>query len=197
MLQGSFFSLYQDYHKKCITVYHLSIFYIPPHFLACFGGSPSKIFIPRNILGLRNPQSLGARHSTFARGHAPGCGRACARAWAGVRLGMGGCMPGCGRVYTWRNTRGYARACRRRLVYRAMRGHVGGRIISRQREGVGGNWAQGRRREDIGGNCSPGRRRLGPGRQREGTRGSRSAARQREGSGGHRRRGKKKARGGT
>ena len=98
MLQGSFFSLYQDYHKKCITVYHLSIFYIPPHFLARFGGSPSKIFIPRNILGLRNPQSLGARHSTFARGHAPGCGRACARVWAGVCPGVGGCVPGHGRV---------------------------------------------------------------------------------------------------
>ena len=186
MLQGSFFSLYQDYHKKCITVYHLSIFYIPPHFLARFGGSPSKIFIPRNILGLRNPQSLGARHSTFARGHAPGCGRACARAWAGVRLGMGGCapghgrvyawawagvclgmggcMPGCGRVYTWRNTRGYARACRRRLVYRAMRGHVGGRIISRQREGIGGSWAPGRRWESGGSR----RRWIGGGRARAG-----------------------------
>ena len=101
MLQGSFFSLYQDYHKKCIMVYHLSIFYIPPHFLARFGGSPSKIFIPRNILGLRNPQSLGARHSTFARGHAPGCGRVCAWVWAGMCPGMGGCASGHGRVYAW------------------------------------------------------------------------------------------------
>ena len=50
-------------------------------------------------------------------GCAPGCGRVCAWAWAGVCLGVGGCAPRHGRGISWRNTRWYARACGRLLVF--------------------------------------------------------------------------------